>query len=199
MSRTLAINGAMHSHPIFVPNAPGMKPLRIEKRCESPCVPKPIDPQTEAVCTKLCELVLERKKSEIEVQKEPETPKVTVPLKPPVLKRQVGYVKPRLVVDVKKEIASEAKTDDEWVSVDGDVYRVRCPGCGGVVEVKKGQVNCAIFRHGVFKDGSQVPPHSTEAQIKMFRAVNIMEGCGAPFKLIDDGKEGKIAITCGYV
>jgi hypothetical protein len=74
---------------------------------------------------------------------------------------------------------------------------VICPHCQGGVEVE--QVNCAIFRHGVFRsNGMQIPPHSSQESCETWSWNNELFGCGKPFKIIKDEQNEWKAIVCEY-
>ena len=68
-----------------------------------------------------------------------------------------------------------------------------CPHCNGMVIIE--QLNCAIFRHGVFKaSGKQIPPHASKEECDNWVKNNDIYGCGKPFKV----EEGK-AVICDYI
>jgi hypothetical protein len=56
-----------------------------------------------------------------------------------------------------------------------------CPHCGGYIQVQKNQINCKIFRHGVKKNMTQIPPHSTKAQCDAYLKSGNVYGCCKPF------------------
>ena len=64
------------------------------------------------------------------------------------------------------------------------IYRP-CPNCSLMIEVL--QVNCNVFRCGVYKDSLlQINPHLPEAQCKQLVKENKIYGCGFPFMLHDN-------------
>ena len=64
-----------------------------------------------------------------------------------------------------------------------------CPHCGGLIEVKRNEINCKIFIHGTNKKGQQVGQHiSTTEAIKQMDGANT--GCGLQFELIEDKLHG---------
>jgi hypothetical protein len=66
----------------------------------------------------------------------------------------------------------------------------------------KKDINCAIFRHGVFKQtGQQIPPHESKAKCDAYAATGKIYGCGKPFKLVKSPEDNKTfkAIVCGYI
>ena len=72
-----------------------------------------------------------------------------------------------------------------------------CPHCNLFVHIE--QINCGIFRHGVFiKTKEQIPPHlSKEKCDELFKNKKIY-GCGKPFQIIKVDEEWKI-IICDYI
>ena len=67
---------------------------------------------------------------------------------------------------------------------------VDCPHCGGKVIIE--QINCGIFRHGVYKNGAQVNPHMSKEECD--RIKSDIYGCGKPFKI-----EQNKAVICDYI
>ena len=48
---------------------------------------------------------------------------------------------------------------------DKDVYIFKCPNCSDYIIVAENELNCKIFRHGVYKDTNnfdQMDPHSSK-------------------------------------
>jgi len=86
---------------------------------------------------------------------------------------------------------------------------VTCPHCSGVVGVLDGQVNCAIFRHGVIiRTGQQMDPHANKETCDRMAREGLIYGCGKPFQLVDaEGRSAQNrcasvvsrAIVCDYV
>jgi hypothetical protein len=59
-----------------------------------------------------------------------------------------------------------------------------CPHCDGPIMIDTREINCAIFRHGVFKsDGSQIDPHLPKEKCDLLKFKNLIYGCGKPFQL----------------
>lgn len=70
-----------------------------------------------------------------------------------------------------------------------EMFRFNCPHCEVILEVLKKDINCSIFRHGVFKNNwLLIPPHSSKEQINKWIEMDEMIGCGKPFKLTINGK-----------
>lgn len=59
---------------------------------------------------------------------------------------------------------------------------VICPHCQEFVEII--EINCAIFRHGIFKvSGQQIDPHSSKELCDKYIKDDQIFGCGKPFKV----------------
>lgn len=74
---------------------------------------------------------------------------------------------------------------------------IQCPHCKSDIEIV--QVNCGIFRHGMFKNTfQQIPPHSSKEDCDKFVELSQIYGCGKPFSLIL--RNGNyIAEECEYI
>jgi len=74
---------------------------------------------------------------------------------------------------------------------------VTCPHCQEYIEIL--EINCAIFRHGTFKNnGQQIDPHSSKEVCEQYIQTNAIYGCGKPFKVFL--KEGiLVAEICEYI
>lgn len=87
----------------------------------------------------------------------------------------------------------------------GDEYIVfKCPHCqedescqDGILVYLK-EINCAIFRHGVFKDsGNQMPPHAPKDECDKLAKEDKIIGCGKPYEIVKINSEYKIQ-KCDY-
>jgi len=68
---------------------------------------------------------------------------------------------------------------------------MECPNCGVGIEVV--EVNCAIFRCGVYKETfEQIPPHLPKPECDAL--VGKIYGCGRPFQLVGDK-----LVPCDYI
>jgi len=87
----------------------------------------------------------------------------------------------------------------------GDEYIVfKCPHCQGDENTQDGilvylkEINCAIFRHGVYKDsGKQMPPHAPKEECDRLAKEDKIIGCGKPYEIVKINGEYKIQ-KCGY-
>lgn len=72
-----------------------------------------------------------------------------------------------------------------------------CPHCNQLIIIEK--INCAIFRHGIFKEsGKQIDPHSSKDICEYYIRGNLIYGCGKPFRIILLNNELKTEI-CDYI
>ena len=76
---------------------------------------------------------------------------------------------------------------------------VVCPHCNFYVEIV--EINCAIFRHGVYKiTNHQIPPHLDKKTCDELIQLDLIYGCGKPFKLwYDTDKNEWTANICDYI
>jgi hypothetical protein len=59
-----------------------------------------------------------------------------------------------------------------------------CPHCKISVLIKKKDINCAIFRHGIMKNnGNQMDPHTPKELCDFLAKEGLIYGCGKPFRL----------------
>lgn len=79
------------------------------------------------------------------------------------------------------------------ITIDGNILSFECPHCSLWIQVQKNEINCSIFRHGVFKNTmEQIPPHSSKDFCD--RTIGTIYGCGKPFKIINNRVE-----KCDYI
>ena len=69
---------------------------------------------------------------------------------------------------------------------------VLCPHCLSYMLIEK--LNCGIFRHAIFKDGTDVSPHSTKEECDRLIELDLIWGCGKPFQIIENN-----AVICEYI
>ena len=83
---------------------------------------------------------------------------------------------------------------------DNDVYCFQCPHCELFIQVQKTQVNCKIFRHGVYKRNNEhINPHTDKMTCDKLLNENEIYGCGKPFMFVDDLKGGYLVKKCEYI
>lgn len=67
-------------------------------------------------------------------------------------------------------------------SVIKDQPVLMCPHCNEFIIIS--QLNCGIFRHGVFKNsGKQVNPHASKTECDEYANQGLIYGCGKPFRI----------------
>ena len=71
---------------------------------------------------------------------------------------------------------------------------IECPHCNQLIEVL--ELNCKIFRCGVFKDThKQIDPHLNAPSCIELKTNDLIYGCGKPFQIKDNGD----VIKCDYI
>lgn len=74
-----------------------------------------------------------------------------------------------------------------------------CPHCREPVMIHSREINCAIFRHAVFKDTfQQIPPHASQELCEKWVRKGRIYGCAKPFRLVKQG-ETYLAEICDYI
>ena len=77
---------------------------------------------------------------------------------------------------------------------------VACPHCHLAILIMSNEINCAIFRHGVFKStGKQVNPHLPKEQCDYLYKTGKIVGCGKPFRLIHNDGANYQTVPCDYI
>lgn len=74
-----------------------------------------------------------------------------------------------------------------------------CPHCSEPVIVYLPELNCKIFRHGMFKHNlKQIDPHLPKFACDDIVARNLIYGCASPFIIIEEN--GRYFVDkCGYI
>ena len=81
---------------------------------------------------------------------------------------------------------------------------LECPHCNEYILIFLKELNCRIFRHGVYKNiCQQIDPHMPKEICDQLFEQNLIYGCGKPFQVIDDNNVNNIksykAIICDYL
>lgn len=64
---------------------------------------------------------------------------------------------------------------------------IQCPHCMQYMELIKNEINCAIYRHGMFKiNGQQIDPHLSKELCDKLIEDQLIYGCGKPFQLFQN-------------
>lgn len=81
-----------------------------------------------------------------------------------------------------------------------DFYQLTCPHCQGTVIVQSNELNCRIFRHGVYHvNGEPIPPHSPKEECDRLVAGGLIAGCGKPFQVVPQQDGSELAVVCDYI
>jgi hypothetical protein len=81
-----------------------------------------------------------------------------------------------------------------------DFYQLTCPHCEGTIIVQTNELNCRIFRHGVFlANGEPIPPHSPQTECERLVSENLIVGCGKPFQVVHQEDGSEQAVACDYI
>jgi hypothetical protein len=80
-----------------------------------------------------------------------------------------------------------------------DSIIVKCPNCNQYVYINIKELNCHIFRHGIYKHNfKQIDPHLNKNECDKLFNNKLIYGCGKPFKIINDNNIYK-SIICDYI
>ena len=76
---------------------------------------------------------------------------------------------------------------------------MKCPHCNGLIEVYIKDINCTIFRHGIYKTTmKQIDPHASKIICDNLSINKQIYGCGKPFQVFfEDYKY--IIKKCDYI
>lgn len=78
-------------------------------------------------------------------------------------------------------------------------YIFNCPHCNQKIQVGKDEVNCRIFRCGIYKNNCKpIPPHTSKDECDRLKNNNLIYGCSKPFKFVTIDKINSINI-CDYI
>jgi hypothetical protein len=84
-----------------------------------------------------------------------------------------------------------------------DDYTIFCPHCAEPILIYHSDINCAIFRHGVYKhNGEQMNPHESKEECDRLFRDGLIYGCGKPFRIIKTTANDGIAYIsdiCDYI
>jgi len=76
---------------------------------------------------------------------------------------------------------------------------LKCPHCNEFVYIIHKEINCGIFRHGVFKHNNiQMDPHSSKEICDNVKQKDLIWGCGKPFQVFIKDNLYYIQI-CDYI
>lgn len=74
-----------------------------------------------------------------------------------------------------------------------------CPHCKQLIQIQENELNCHIFRHGVYKNNfEQINPHMSEIECEKLFNNNLIYGCSKPFQIYKENNEYRIK-ECDYI
>jgi hypothetical protein len=80
-----------------------------------------------------------------------------------------------------------------------NIYSFECPHCSNIIIVHRTEINCQIFRHGVYKDtNEQINPHTTKEVCDNLVEKDLIIGCGKPFMIFIKSPESYVE-ECDYI
>ena len=86
-------------------------------------------------------------------------------------------------------------SNKEQVVLSDSFYHFACPHCKMIIIVREKEVNCKIFRCGIFKgNGIQIPPHLPKNICDKLKENDLIYGCGKPFMF-----KGTYVEICDYI
>jgi len=72
------------------------------------------------------------------------------------------------------------------IIVNNELLSFQCPHCNLPIDVLKTDLNCCIFRHGIYKNTfQQVDPHLNKSMCDKLVEENLVIGCCKPFEIIN--------------
>jgi hypothetical protein len=78
-------------------------------------------------------------------------------------------------------------------------YIFDCPHCNQRIEVKKNEINCKIFRCGIYKNNhNPIPPHTSKNECDRLKNSNLIYGCSKPFEFVTIDNVNSVKI-CDYI
>lgn len=74
-------------------------------------------------------------------------------------------------------------------------HLIQCPHCKGYIHVAHNEINCQIFRHGVYKaNWDPIPPHTNKMECDKLFNDGLIYGCSRPFRF-----DGQNVNKCDYI
>lgn len=80
-----------------------------------------------------------------------------------------------------------------------EYINIKCPHCDSYILIYKNEINCGIFRHGIYKNtGMQINPHAEKTECDNLYNNNLIYGCGKPFRINKSNDIHNVEI-CDYI
>jgi hypothetical protein len=76
---------------------------------------------------------------------------------------------------------------------------IKCPHCNDEIFIFLNELNCKIFRHGIYKNNyQQIDSHANKEECDYLKNKDLIIGCGKPFQIIFNENKYDV-IICDYV
>ena len=76
---------------------------------------------------------------------------------------------------------------------------IKCPHCNDEIFIFLNELNCKIFRHGIYKNNyQQIDSHANKEECDDLKTKDLIIGCGKPFQ-IEIMNHHYIAVICDYI
>lgn len=86
------------------------------------------------------------------------------------------------------------------ITTDNNLLVFECPSCLNIIQVEISQLNCCIFRHGVFKHTHEpINPHASKEECDILISKGLIFGCGKPFRIYGTDVNTWKAKQCDYI
>lgn len=80
------------------------------------------------------------------------------------------------------------------------IIYLTCPHCNDGIEINLNEINCKIYRHGVYKNNyQQIDPHMKKETIDELKEKDSIFGCGRPFEIIKSQENEWKLVVCDYI
>ena len=99
-------------------------------------------------------------------------------------------------------MSSDNSYNSTYHTVDNDhEIHIKCPHCNDDIYIMHSEINCNVFRHGIYKDTfEQIEPHTPKKECDRLARGNFIIGCGKPFCILVRKSNGTfVAFDCGYI
>ena len=84
---------------------------------------------------------------------------------------------------------------------ESDEICITCPHCKELIYILKSEINCNVFRHGIYKHNlQQMDPHAPKEMCEKLKNEDLIIGCGKPFTLVFNKEDNTFkSVVCDYI
>ncbi len=112
-----------------------------------------------------------------------------------LLFKTVNFVK---VIQFFYKIYGILQKKNGFTIMENNIIECPNPECKQAIEII--ELNCKIFRCGIFKHTyKQINPHSPKDICDELVETGAIYGCGKPFQIVQNISGGMKAVVCGYI